>query len=56
MICYYCLSFKEFNVQKSAVLHNISNSAEQNADGNGRLLLEAAMGLWGAQSLCERSW
>lgn len=37
------------------MLHDNSNSAEQNVDGNGRLLLEAMMGLWEAQILCERS-
>jgi len=44
MICYYCLSFNQFDVQKSTVLHNVSNFAEYNVDGNGRLLLEALMG------------
>ena len=55
MICYYCISFNQFNVQKRTVLHDVSNSAEQNVDGKGRLLLEAVTGLWEAQTLCERS-
>lgn len=55
MLRFYCLSSNQFNVLKSTVLHHNSNSAEQNVDGNGRLLLEAMMGLWEAQILCERS-
>lgn len=51
MTFYYSLSFNQFNVWKSTVLHNVSNSVEQNVDGKGRLLLEAVMGLRESQTL-----
>lgn len=37
------------------MFHNVSSSADQNVDGNGRLLLQAVTGLWEAQTFCERS-